>query len=343
MDLTALGLTADECALYLLLVDRPAATARELAQEWLPPNGGSVSGVLGALEGKGLVTTLTGRPMRHAAVAPDVALDNLARAKEEEIARIRAQAAGLTERWRRVGRATVPEQLIEIVVGREATLQRSEQIQRTATEELLIIDTPPYAAEDLGNPLESQLLAAGSVRYRCLYDRSALEIPGKLRAIRALVADGEDARVVPGLPLKMVMGDRQVAMLPLETAPESITAAAVIHPSSLLVSLRLLFEAMWHQAIPVLAGSNDAWDSALPDGGLSLGAIEREIVQLLVAGLTDQAIGRQLGLAERTVQRRVQGVMRSLGVDNRLQLGMRLGERGWGRTEERGAHGTGRR
>ncbi|WP_109474153.1 helix-turn-helix transcriptional regulator [Ornithinimicrobium cavernae] len=327
MDLTVLGLSADEGALYLLLVDRPAATAQELAQEWAPGDGGSVASVLAALEAKGLVTTLTGRPMRHAAVVPDVALDNLARAREDEIARVRAQAVELSDRWRRVGRATVPEELIEIVVGREATLQRSEQIQRSATQEVLIIDTPPYAAEDLGNPLESQLLAAGSVGYRCLYDRSALEIPGKLRAIRALVGEGEVARVVPGLPLKMVMGDGQVAMLPLETAPESITAAAVIHPSSLLVSLRLLFEAMWRQAVPVQAGRHG---SAQLPGALALSPLENQVIQLVVAGLTNQAIGRQLGVAERTVQRRIHAVMRSLGVDNRVHLGMRLAQLGWG-------------
>lgn len=322
MDLTSLGLTADECSLYLLLLDRPAVTAAEVGEEWRPASGEPPAAVLASLEAKGLVTTLTGRPQRHAAVAPDVALDNLARVREQEIARARALAGELAERWRRAGRATVPAELIEIVVGRGATLQRSEQIQRTSTE-VLIIDTPPYAAEDLGNPLESQLLSEGT-SYRCLYDHTALEIPGKYGAIRALVADGEVARVIPGLPLKMVMGDRRIAMLPLETAPEAISAAAVIHPSSLLDSLRLLFEALWRQATPLAPG--------VPSPGRAaqrLDPLEQDVVRLLITGLTDKAIGRQLGLAERTVQRRVHRVMQAYAVHNRLQLGIRLAREGW--------------
>ncbi|GAA1617684.1 LuxR family transcriptional regulator [Kribbella sancticallisti] len=325
MNLASLGLTPDECSLYLLLVDRTAATAGEMSEDWRPGSSVSATTVLASLEAKGLVTTLTGCPTRHAAIAPDVALDNLARVREQEIAKARAFAGELTERWRRAGRATVPAELIEIVVGRSATLQRSEQIQRTSTEEVLIIDTPPYATEQLGNPLESQLLTDAVTSYRCLYDRSALEIAGKYEAIRALVADGEVARVIPGLPLKMVMGDRRIAMVPLETAPEAISAAAVIHPSSLLDSLHMLFEALWRQATPLTPG--------LSPGTLQtphrLDPLDQDVVRLLVTGLTDKAIGRQLDLAERTVQRRVRGIMQIYGVHNRLQLGIRLAQEGW--------------
>lgn len=324
MDLMSLGLTADECAMYLLLVDRPAVTAGEVGEDWRSTSGVSAAAVLASLEAKGLVTTLTGRLKRHAAVAPDVALDNLARVREQEIANARALAGTLTERWRRAGRATVPAELIEIVVGRGATLQRSEQIQRTSTE-VLIIDAPPYAAEYLGNPLESQLLTSGMTSYRCLYDHTALDIAGKYEAIRALVADGEVARVISGPPLKMVMGDRRIAMLPLETAPEAISAAAVVHPSSLLDSLHLLFETLWHRATPLVPGPAPGSLQAAE----RLDPLDQAVVRLLVTGLTDKAIGRQLGLAERTVQRRVHRIMRTHGVHNRLQLGVRLAQEGW--------------
>ncbi|MEV0430906.1 helix-turn-helix domain-containing protein [Micromonospora sp. NPDC050495] len=325
MDLLPLGLTADESSMYLLLVDRPAATADELAEDWHPTCGGSPSVVLASLKAKGLVTTVDGQPTRHAAVAPEVALDNLARVREQEIVKARALARELTERWRRAGRAAVPAEIIEIVVGREATLQRFEQIQRTSTTEVLIIDTPPYANEHLDNPLERQLLIEGVTTYRCLYDRTALEVPGKYKEIGAMIAAGEVARVIPGMPLKMVIGDRRIAMLPLETAPQAITAAAVIHPSSLLDSLHLLFETLWHQAAPLVPGPVPGSVRS----GRRLDQLDRDVVRLLVAGLTDKAIGRQLNLAERTVQRRVHGLMRTHGVHNRLQLGIQLSKEGW--------------
>lgn len=261
------------------------------------------------------------RPVRFAAVSPDVALDNLARVREHEIARARSLASELTERWRRAGRATLPGELIEIVVGREATLQRSEQIQRTAGE-VLIIDAPPYASDNLGNPLETQLLGEGATTYRCLYDHSALDVPGKWDAIRSLVEHGEIARVIADLPLKMVMGDRRIAMLPLETAPEAITAAVVVHPSALLDSLHLLFDTIWQRATPLTGGSS----TTAADTTRRTNVVDDQLVQLLVAGLTDKAIGRQLGMAERTVQRHVRRLMQAYGVHNRLQLGMRLAD-----------------
>jgi DNA-binding CsgD family transcriptional regulator len=284
----------------------------------------SPAGTLVALEQKGLVTTWAGEPKRVAAVAPDVALDNLARAREKEIARARALAGDLAQRWLRVGRAMDPHQMIEIVVGRSATLQRAEQIQRTSTEEVLMFDKPPYAAAvDLGNPTERQLLADGVTRYRCLYDTRALEVPGQYRLIRDMALAGESGRVTSGLPMKMVMGDGRTALVPLETSPEVIEVAAVVHPSALLESLRVLFEVLWRQATPLDAAEPATTTRAFDE-------TNRQVLQLLVTGLTDRAIGRQLDLAERTVQRHVQAIMQAYGVRNRLQLGIRLAQNGWG-------------
>lgn len=330
IDLSALGLGGPEIDLYLLLLDREAATTEDLAREWCL-DGHPLETVLRLLQTKGLVTSLAGPPVRVAAVDPDVALDNLARVREQEIAVAREQATELADRWRRVRRETVPAELVEVVVGREATLQRSEQIQRSATREVLLIDAPPYATTDLGNPLEVELLGKGKVGYRCLYDRSSLDVPGYLETIRSLVDLGEEARVGAGLPLKMVMGDDTVAMLPLETAPASITAAVVVHPSALLTSLQLMFEALWHTAYSVRgAQDRDAGGAESEVLGTELADADRQVIQLLVTGLTDQAIARQLGVAERTIQRRVHAIMRTLRVDNRLQLGLHLAQQGWG-------------
>lgn len=316
-DLEALGLTAVEVVAYRRLVDQPPMTASEFADGL--PGEPTFEELLAGLTAKGLVTTRAGIPSRYAAVAPDVALDNLARAREQEIAKARAVAGELAQRWQRVGRSVDPHELIEIVVGREATSQRAEQIQRTANEEVLIFDKPPYASSGLGNAIELQLLTGGAVRYRCLYDRDSLELPGNYARIRELVLAGESARVSPTLPMKMVMGDGRVALLPLETAPEAIEVAAAIHPSALLESLRTLFEVLWQQGTPLrFTGAESV------TGQERLTALDEHVIRLLAAGLTDKAVGRQLGMGERTVQRRVRALMQAHGVTNRLQLGMRL-------------------
>lgn len=61
------------------------------------------------------------------------------------------------------------------------------------------------------------------------------------------------------------------------------------------------------------------------DGGVpaSLLPDQHELLQLLANGLSDQAIGRRLGLSRRTVQRRVRSLMDHYAVQTRFQLGMR--------------------
>lgn len=321
-ELEALGLTLSESAVYELLVERPAASLAELREAWPPAAAGSAPpAVLVALEGKGLVTRWSGKPVRYAAVAPNVAVDVLIRAREEELRRVRVRMHDLALRWRQVDRALDPRELVEMITGRTATLQRAEQIQRTSATEVLIFDKPPYAGPHRDNPTEIELLRDRVAGYRVLYDRSGLELPGKYQSIERMHQLGEQARLADALPLKMVMGDRRVALVPLRTRPSVVEVAVVIHQSALLEALHALFENLWQQAAPLGSG-------AAPERS-QLDPVNRRIVRLLVNGFTDHAIGRQLELSGRTVQRRVHEVMQHFGVGNRLQLGIRLERDGW--------------
>ncbi|MGH8791232.1 MAG: LuxR C-terminal-related transcriptional regulator [Stackebrandtia sp.] len=50
---------------------------------------------------------------------------------------------------------------------------------------------------------------------------------------------------------------------------------------------------------------------------------QRELLRMLAFGLSDQSIGRRLGLSRRTVQRRVRSLMDLFDADTRFQLGLR--------------------
>lgn len=54
-----------------------------------------------------------------------------------------------------------------------------------------------------------------------------------------------------------------------------------------------------------------------------LPADQHELLRHLAVGLSDQAIGRRMGMSRRTVQRRVRALMDHFGVRTRFQLGMR--------------------
>lgn len=113
-------------------------------------------------------------------------------------------------------------------------------------------------------------------------------------------------------------------MVPL-TGRDAEPAALVVHASGLLESLMGLFESVWRDAMPLrLGGSGGVREDRVgPDPA------DLEILSLLLAGLTDASVAKQLDLGLRTVQRRVKGLMELTGVSTRLQLGWHAYERGW--------------
>jgi DNA-binding NarL/FixJ family response regulator len=56
---------------------------------------------------------------------------------------------------------------------------------------------------------------------------------------------------------------------------------------------------------------------------------DRQILMLLLAGLTDASIASQMGLSMRTVQRRVRDLMDLAGLHTRLQLGWHAAQAKW--------------
>ena len=74
-----------------------------------------------------------------------------------------------------------------------------------------------------------------------------------------------------------------------------------------------LFDRMW-------AAASGVDDGAEPTS--------ERLVELMQAGLKDEAIARALGVSLRTVRRRVAALMEECGVETRFQLAVKLTERG---------------
>jgi DNA-binding NarL/FixJ family response regulator len=56
---------------------------------------------------------------------------------------------------------------------------------------------------------------------------------------------------------------------------------------------------------------------------------DAQMLALLLAGLTDQAVATQLGTSLRSVQRRIAALMDRAGVNTRIQLGWHASRNGW--------------
>lgn len=320
--LSAVGVDADDERIYRDLLHRPRATLPELAAH-TGRTTVALRRAFSRLEAQGLVSRMAGRPVRFLPTRPDVAVAALISRREEGLAQARlASFALLAEVPRTENRA--PEELVEVVQGQAAVVQRFMQLQQTATEELLVLDRPPYAQDPTQqNVTEMDRLARG-VLVRGIYDVSALAIPGKLRLAQEAAAAGEQARISPDVSMKLAIADRKSAILPLSTdASAHADSAVIVHSSTLLDALVALFEVLWRSALPLPAksfGTPSAGSADLPDP---------ELFTLLAAGLKDEAVARQLGVSLRTVHRRVSELTDRLGARTRFQAGLLAARRGW--------------
>ncbi|AZQ74088.1 LuxR family transcriptional regulator [Streptomyces luteoverticillatus] len=169
-----------------------------------------------------------------------------------------------------------------------------------------------------------------TARVGVLTERAGGPVPGGPGAVvHRTVVEGTPpipglCRVVDRIPAELVIVDRRVALLPLASGAAG-TAALVVHSGALLDSLIDLFEDAWHEGRPLRPGGGSVGGPSEPD------ATDLEVLSLLLAGLTDASVAKQLGLGLRTVQRRVRRLMELAGVTTRLQLGWQAAERGWGR------------
>jgi DNA-binding CsgD family transcriptional regulator len=322
--LDGVGLTDDQQSVYVALVEVASATVADLR---LRSPGSRVPDALCALERMGLISRLPGTPARYAAAPPDAALDLLIRGRERDLASARLASTELAARYRAARLAADPHQVVEVVTTRDATLRRWEQLQRSARHQVRSFDRPPYVSDPAaGNPIESELLAAG-VTYRCVYHADGFALPGRPESLRALIAAGEQVRVALSVPVKMFIADDTLGLLPLEV-DGSAESCLVIHASSMLDTLIALFEQVWDRAVAIHPdGTLPA--EALPGRSAEPSDADRALLGLLAAGLTDAAIARQLGMHPRTVQHRVRDLLDRLGAATRFQAGLQAARRGW--------------
>ena len=321
--LGAIGLDERHESAYRALVSVGAADVPDLARR-LALGEQDTERTLRRLERHGLAAQSSGRPGRWVAAPPGVALGALLTRQRHELEQAELTAALLAEEYRAAAAEPSVHDLVEVVTGAAAVSQRFLQIQLGATKEVCALVTgTPVAVTGMENDAEEQAAARG-VRYRVVLERAVLDQPDGITELAAALSRDEQVRVVGEVPTKLVVADRSLALVPL-TVRSAEPAALVVHASGLLELLSGLFESVWRQALPLRLGERGVAEEG-PDGP---DAADLEILSLLLAGLTDASVAKQLDVGLRTVQRRVARLMELTGVTTRLQLGWHAHERGW--------------
>ncbi|MER6828015.1 LuxR C-terminal-related transcriptional regulator [Streptosporangium sp. NPDC000563] len=124
-------------------------------------------------------------------------------------------------------------------------------------------------------------------------------------------------RTLASVPLSAVIADRRVALLSLRPPPGEVASVTLVTRAGHLSTLLAIFGHLWGTAhVP-------------PPQETGAGQRRGAVLSLLAEGLTDGGIAARLGVAERTVRREVNGLMRSAGATSRFQLALRAQELGW--------------
>ncbi|MFG2774329.1 helix-turn-helix domain-containing protein [Streptomyces sp. NPDC048350] len=322
--LGAIGLDERQESAYRALVALGAAEVADLAHRLALPET-DTERALRRLESQGLAAQSSARTGRWVAAPPGVALGALLTQQRHELEQAELAAALLAEEYRAEAAEPAVHDLVEVVTGASAVTHRFLQLQLGATDEVCALVTgKPIAVTGMENDAE-ELAAERGVSYRVVVEREVLSLPSGIVELSAALGRDEQIRVVDRVPTKLVIADRALAMVPL-TGRGAEPAALVVHASGLLESLMGLFEAVWRDALPLRLGASaqvTETQVAGPD------VTDLEILSLLLAGMTDASVAKQLDLGLRTVQRRVKGLMELAGVTTRLQLGWHAYEKGW--------------
>jgi hypothetical protein len=155
-------------------------------------------------------------------------------------------------------------------------------------------------------PVKERLLASVRSARRELRRLGDPADTGGIPVERQLAARGVSVRALAGsdVPARMYLVDDRFAFVLAGTGTDR---ALVVHPSQLLKALDLLFEGLWERA-----GTSQR--AAPPD--------RLRLIQLMLSGLTDEALSRSLGVSPRTAQRRVAALMSAAGARTRFQAGV---------------------
>jgi DNA-binding NarL/FixJ family response regulator len=192
--------------------------------------------------------------------------------------------------------------------GRQEVAAATVRLLESATREVRQYDVPvPVSRIEAGDALRAR--PSRGIRHRIVTDDSAT---------RPVHRWGVEQRSLPRVPFRMLIADSHAALV--GRGPDE---ALLIGPSLLLDVLVDGFESTWGLATPVDR------PSLQPAAQPSVSEEDRQLLVVMAAGATDQAISRQLHISVRTVQRRVRALMDRLEAGTRFQAGMNAAKRGW--------------
>jgi DNA-binding CsgD family transcriptional regulator len=265
-------------------------------------------------------------------VHPDIGLRALLSRQEAEVlerqkqlAEARAEVTRLVDEYAARQRGWCPSD-IECLDGIDAVRARIEELTHCCTSSLQAFH--PGGAQSASNraasrPLGAMLAGRGVVMHTVYLD-SLYNDPESVDHARWLVDMGNHVRTTASLPFRMLVFDREHALVPIDP-DDSARGALLFSSPGVLAGLCALFDFVWEKAVP-LSGTRRVRP---PADGQELTSQEAAVLRLLGEGCTDEVVARKLGISVRTGRRITADLMGRLGARSRFQAGMRAAQLGW--------------
>ncbi|MFH9575347.1 LuxR C-terminal-related transcriptional regulator [Streptomyces sp. NPDC017230] len=320
-----LGLDASAEEVYRAMLEHRGKGVAELAEVLGRPER-DIRSALDRLHELSLVRSSHAEALH--AVSPELGMEVLLARQQAELAaqqqRVeasRAVAARLIAQFADQG-TSARQPNVEHLTGIEQIREKLEVLtHRVRAEVMTLAPNGAHTPESLqaAKPLDTELLGRG-VRMRTIYLDSVRNSPHTVAYAEWLAERGGQVRTTPSLPVRMVIVDRESAVIPVQ-AEASCEAAVVLTGQGTLTALCALFDSVWASAVD-LAEARQRDDS-----GLS--AQEREVLNSLYRGLTDESIAKRLGVSPRTARRVANDMMDRLGARSRFQAGALAVQNGW--------------
>lgn len=267
-ELKKFGLTHYESKCYLSLLGQSSLSAVEVAKSAGVPRS-KVYEILEGLVNKALCRSFPDKVNKYSAVNPIILkrkfessledLDTEIKQKKEKLASIKKEGDKVLEKLLPLyaeGRHKKDNmKYIEIIKHPEMIKERYLQLVDSAKEEILVFTKPPFDS----TPEQAQEQGAKvldvikrKVRLRCIYELLENDERNKwlYNFIKWGIGEGEEARVIEKLPMKMAIFDKKIVLLALEdpVSKELSLTTQVIEHRALASGLRILFDVMWDKA-----------------------------------------------------------------------------------------------
>jgi DNA-binding CsgD family transcriptional regulator/sugar-specific transcriptional regulator TrmB len=329
--LDVFGLTGRSEDVYRLMLAEPRLVVADISER-LGLAEVDVRAALDELVTFALIRESRDNPGMLRVVRPQVGLQTLLRRQEEqlaarqqELAGARTQIAEMVAEYLDLDAGTRwPSDPTRRLSGLDAIQAELEILAQEMTTECLSIlpgGAQSQASIEHARPLDAAALARGITMMTLLQD-SARHDPGTHAHARWLTELGAQVRTAAVLPVRMLIFDRRVAIIPIAASNTKLGALCTREPG-IVSSMLAVFEQAWNAAIPF--GATQVAD----DPGTGLTRLDRELLKLLSAGMTDEAAGSRLGISARTVRRQMAALMERLNASSRFEAGLKAAQRGW--------------